>query len=123
MDIVAKNSLEYIGQRVDTDRVRLWYDEEIHEYKTTKISRSIWEIEKNTILESERFLEIDSLLCISIGDELSLFFLDIDILELLPLILRLDDESFDDLTFCWHELAELDSLIFEYLDQLIYLKL
>jgi hypothetical protein len=91
--------------------------------KTTKISRSIWEIEKNTILESERFFEIDSLLRISIGDELSLFFLDIDILELLPLILRLDDESLDNLTLCWHELAELDSLIFEYLDELIYLKL
>jgi hypothetical protein len=32
MNIDTENPLEIIGQRMDTDRVRLWDDEEIHEY-------------------------------------------------------------------------------------------
>jgi hypothetical protein len=42
---------------------------------------------------------------------------------LFPLILSLDDESLDDLTFCRHELAEFDTFVLEYLDELIYLEL
>ena len=51
------------------------------------------------------------------------FFLLIDILELFPFILSLDHESFDNLTFRWHELTEFDSFILKDLHEFIDLEL
>ena len=74
-------------------------------------------------LYSETFSHLISLHCIFVCLGCGSFLFDIDILELFPLILSLDDESLDDLTFCRHQFTELDSLIFEYLHELIDLEL
>lgn len=78
---------------------------------------------RNTILKSERFFEFFCLLGILIRFQMCFFFFDIDIFQLFPFILGLDDEPLDDLSFCRHELAELDSFIFEDLDEFIDLEL
>ncbi len=53
----------------------------------------------------------------------SFLFFCIDIFELFPFILCLDNQSLDDLSFCWHELAKLNTLIFKYFYEFIELKL
>ena len=74
-------------------------------------------------LESETFSHLIGLhrifICLGCGS----FLFDIDILELFPLVLSLHHESLDDLTLSRHQLAELDSLVFEYFHELIDLEL
>ncbi len=78
----------------------------------------MWEI-----LESETFSHLISFDGIFIGLDYRSFFFYIYIFQLVPLVLSLGHESLDDLTLCRHQLAELDTLIFEYLHEFIDLEL